>query len=65
MIAQPFGPCAGVALEQLMEDLLCVGHHGAELQTFEGLAALTDAAVAQEDGSVRKAHAYGDDQDEG
>ena len=64
MVAQPFGPSLGVALEQVVQDLLGVRHHGAELQAFERAAALADAAMAEQNRAVLDAHAYGDHEDE-
>ena len=64
MVAQPFGPSLGIALEQVVQDLLGVRHHGAELQALERAPALADAAVAEQNGAVLDAHAYGDHQDQ-
>ena len=64
VIAQPFSARFGVFLEQLLQELFGVRHHGAELQALERLAALTDAPVAEQDGTAFLSHAYGDDDDQ-
>ena len=65
MVAEPFGPGLGIALEQVVQDLLGVRDHGAELQALERAAALADAAVAEQNGAVFDAHAHGNDEQQG